>query len=111
MKSNSQQPSESTGEANPDPEFIAQQLRRPSGDFASEVGQKMNQVNEPLYDLTLDVMQPEDNNKILEIGFGTGKFFNKLFARADGLEVSGFFGWWKPPKNITKGPLSLKNWK
>lgn len=89
MKSNNQQSSESPDKAKPDPEFMAQQLRRPSGDFASEVGQKMNQVNEPLYDLTLDVMQPDDNDMILEIGFGTGKFFNKLFARADGLQISG----------------------
>ncbi|MCW9706126.1 hypothetical protein [Fodinibius salsisoli] len=61
MKRNNKQSSESTPEAKPDPEFIAQQLRRPSGGFASEVGKKMNQVNEPLYDLTLEVMQPEDN--------------------------------------------------
>lgn len=87
MKSNNQQ-SESSEEATPGPEFIAQQLRRPSGDFASEVGEKMNQVNEPLYDLVLDVMQPEDNDTILEIGFGTGKFFGKLFACANGLQVS-----------------------
>lgn len=73
----------------PDPAFIAQQLRKPSGDFAPEIGQNMNQVNESLYDLVLDVMQPEDEEVVLEIGFGTGKFFNKLFARANGLQVSG----------------------
>src|SRR5699024_1795421 len=89
MKPNNQQPSESPPEIKHDPAFIAQQLRRPSGDFASEVGQKMDQVNEPLYDLTLDVMEPEDNDRILEIGFGTGKFFDKLFARANGLQLSG----------------------
>ena len=89
MKSKSQQPSEPSTESKPDPEFIAQQLRKPSGDFAPEVGQKMDQVNEPLYDLTLDVMQPEDNDIILEIGFGTGKFFNKLFTHTNGLKVSG----------------------
>lgn len=89
MKPNNQQPSELPAEARPDPEFIAQQLRRPSGDFASKVGQKMNQVNEPLYDLTINVMQPDDSDMILEIGFGTGKFFNKLFSRADGLQVNG----------------------
>src|SRR5699024_2329621 len=89
MKSNNQQPTELQSEPKPDPELIAQQLRKPSGDFASEVGQKMNQVNEPLYDLTLDVLEPEDNDRILEIGFGTGKFFDKLFARAHGLQLSG----------------------
>ncbi len=73
----------------PDPEFIAQQLRKPTGDHAQEIGDKMDQVNEALFDLTLDVMRPQDNEAILEIGFGTGNFFDKLFARADGLQVSG----------------------
>ncbi len=73
----------------PEPEFMAQQLRKPSGKHASNVGEKMNQVNEPLYDLTLDVMQPQDYDEVLEIGFGTGKFFPKLFDRANGLKVSG----------------------
>lgn len=89
MKSSNQQSSELPSEAKPDPEFIARQLRKPSGDFAPEVGQTMDQVNEPLYDLTLDVMQPEDNKVILEIGFGTGKFFDKLFTRANGLQICG----------------------
>lgn len=79
MKSNKQR-SELSEEAKQDPEFIAQQLRRPSGSFASEVGQKMNQVNKPLYDLTFDVMKLQENDRILEIGFGNGRFFNDLFS-------------------------------
>lgn len=46
----------------------------------------MNQVNEPLYDLSLDVMQPRNNEKIL---VGTGLFFKKLLNRAEGLQISG----------------------
>lgn len=47
---------------------------------ASEIiGEKMNQVNEPLYNLTLDAMEPEKGDLVFEIGFGTGKFFNLLF--------------------------------
>ncbi|MEL7835107.1 class I SAM-dependent methyltransferase [Fodinibius sp. Rm-B-1B1-1] len=73
----------------PPPEIIAQQLRHPSGDLAEEIGNKMNEANEPLYDLVLDVMQIENYDKILEIGFGNGKFFNRLFKRAEGLQVMG----------------------
>ncbi len=73
----------------PGPESIAQQLRKPSGDLAREVGESMNKANEPLFDLTLQVMQPEENDRILEIGFGTGKFFEKLFAFEDTLQISG----------------------
>lgn len=73
----------------PDPQFIARQLREPTGEFAEEVGQNMNRVNEALYDLTLETMQLNDYEKVLEIGFGTGKFFDRLFAAAEGLQVSG----------------------
>lgn len=76
-------------EPEPDPEFVARQLRKPSGDFAQQIGEKMNQVNEALYDLTLGVMQLEEGEKILEIGFGTGKFFGKLISKAKDLQVSG----------------------
>ncbi len=73
----------------PDPELIARQLRKPSGKFAHRVGQQMNEVNEPLYDLLLDIMQPQDNETILEIGFGNGRFFDKLTSRANDLHVNG----------------------
>lgn len=73
----------------PEPEFIAAQLRKPSGDFAANVGEKMNLVNEALYDLTAETMQLQNNERLLEIGFGTGAFFKKLYGHADNLKVSG----------------------
>lgn len=73
----------------PDPEFISQQLRKPSGNFAPEIGKKMNNVNKPLYDLTFDSMELEENDHLLEIGFGTGKFFEQLFNENDTIQVSG----------------------
>ncbi len=73
----------------PPPEFVAQQLRKPSGEFAPKVGQKMNLVNKPLYDLMFDVMDIEDDDDILEIGFGTGRFFEALFAKNNTIHVSG----------------------
>lgn len=89
MKPNRQQPPESQTESKPDPEFIAQQLRRPSGDFAPEIGQKMNQANKPLYDLTIEVMELHKDERILEIGFGNGKFFDELLTMQSGLQISG----------------------
>lgn len=73
----------------PSPEVIAQQLRKPSGEYAKEVGDNMDKVNEALYNLTLDVMEPQGDDRILEIGFGTGKFFDKLIASAKDIRVSG----------------------
>lgn len=73
----------------PDPQIIAQQLRRPSGEAAATVGDKMDRVNEPLFDLTLEAMRPADGQRILEIGFGTGTYLHRLFADAAGLKVCG----------------------
>lgn len=89
MKSNRQPPLKASTDSRPDPEFIAQQLCRPSGDFAATIGEKMNQVNKPLYGLTLDVMELRQDDRILEIGFGNGKFFDELFTIQCGLQISG----------------------
>jgi len=73
----------------PDPRFIAQQLRRPAGEAASSIGDKMDEVNEPLFNLTLEAMQPTANQRILEIGFGTGTYLRRLFEQTDSLELHG----------------------
>lgn len=73
----------------PDPAFVAQQLRQPSGEAAEKIGEKMNVVNKPLFDLTLNTMQLDDRQRLLEIGFGTGKYFDKIFSNANDLEVYG----------------------
>lgn len=72
----------------PDPAFIAQQLRRPSGDFAPKIAHKMNEVNMPLYQLVFDAMPLQKNDRILEVGFGNGKHFDALIRKAPGLRVS-----------------------
>ena len=73
----------------PDPAFIAQQLRRPAGSFVKNIAEKMDQVNEALFDLTLETMQLTDNESILEIGFGSGNFFQKIFSKANQLQITG----------------------
>lgn len=73
----------------PDPQTIAQQLRKPSGEAAGKVGNKMDRVNEPLFSLMLEAMQPADNQRILEIGFGTGTYMRRLFDDVTTLEVCG----------------------
>lgn len=81
--------SETNTDSQPDPKFVADQLRKPTEGFAEEIGEKMNAVNAPLYDLTIEAMQLQDRDKVLEIGFGTGKFFGKLFSEAEGLKITG----------------------
>lgn len=68
---------------------IAKQLRRPSGILANAVGNQMNETNRFLYDFTIKEMRLTDNESILEIGFGNGKFFDKIFSSANNLKISG----------------------
>lgn len=73
----------------PGPEFIAQQLRKPAGDFAPEIADAMNRVNAPLYKLMFASMKLSDHDCILEIGFGNGRFFSELMSKAKHLQVYG----------------------
>jgi len=68
---------------------IAKQLRHPKGKLGEVVAKKMNESNEFLYDFTLDTMKLQNLNRIMEIGFGNGKFFDKIFSRASNLKISG----------------------
>jgi ubiquinone/menaquinone biosynthesis C-methylase UbiE len=69
--------------------MMARQLRKPSGVAGHKVGLMMNKANEFLYEFTLKQMQLQPGTKILEIGFGNGRFFDKLFAAAPGLSACG----------------------
>ena len=73
----------------PTPQMIAKQLRQPSGKMGEAVGCKMNESNGFLYDFIIEAMQLKDNDSVLEIGFGNGKFFDKVFAKAKNLKISG----------------------
>ncbi|MBI5371318.1 MAG: class I SAM-dependent methyltransferase [Sphingobacteriales bacterium] len=68
---------------------LARQLRKPAGAAGIDVAGKMNTANEFLYDFTLDEMMIRENESILEIGFGNGKFFSKQFSRAENLRITG----------------------
>lgn len=68
---------------------MARQLRKPSGRRAEKVGLMMNKANAFLYDCTLSVMNLQPGESILEIGFGNGKLFGKIFAASPELYVSG----------------------
>jgi ubiquinone/menaquinone biosynthesis C-methylase UbiE len=69
--------------------MMAKQLRQPSGPVGHKVGEMMNKANEFLYDFTSATMELSDNQTILEIGFGNGRFFDKLFSKTNNLKISG----------------------
>jgi len=70
-------------------EAIAEQLRHPKGKLGRIVADKLNETNAQLYDFTFDTMVINDRDHILELGFGNGRFFKKLFNKARNLKVTG----------------------
>ena len=69
--------------------LMAKQLRHPSGILAKLTGNKMNTSNESLYQLVMNNLNLEDGDHLLEIGFGNGKFFHELYAKANNLQITG----------------------
>ncbi len=72
-----------------DLKFIARQLRKPSGDFAGTIAEKMVAANLPLYELMFHNITFRDYDSILEIGFGSGAHFSDLLNMAYDLEICG----------------------
>ncbi|MDX1942426.1 MAG: class I SAM-dependent methyltransferase [Saprospiraceae bacterium] len=73
----------------PSARVIAGQLRKPSGLLAKRVGQKMNESNRHLYALAISQLNIKPADHVLEIGFGNGKFFEDIFAKADNVKICG----------------------
>jgi len=72
-----------------DLKFIAQQLRKPAGDFSATIAGKMNEGNKPLYDLTFSSMNLSDGDTVLEIGFGNGFHFKEFHSLKNNLTLYG----------------------
>ncbi len=72
-----------------DPEELCRQLRKPFGEQGKLVGEKMNVSNNSIYALMFSKIEFNDNDNILEIGFGNGKFFKRYFEKARNIKVSG----------------------
>lgn len=73
--------------------LVGNQLKKPSGLFASKVAKGMNVCNKNLYDLVSSNFILRDNDKVLEVGFGNGFFFEQLHqknrnAKLFGVEIS-----------------------
>lgn len=73
----------------PDFKALAAQLRKPSGSGAQEVANGMDEVNGRIFDLTLEMMPLTQGQTILEIGFGSGTFIPKIFAKEEKIHLDG----------------------
>lgn len=73
----------------PDPQWLARQLRRPSGDDAAEVGRNMNASNGPLNLRCIAQLACTAGDRVLEIGPGNGGFVRPLLEAAPALDYTG----------------------
>jgi ubiquinone/menaquinone biosynthesis C-methylase UbiE len=68
---------------------MGRQLRQPSGEAGKIVGESMNIANCSLYILASNLLKFNSGDKVLEIGFGNGKFFSSYFEMNPNIEVYG----------------------
>jgi len=57
---------------------LAAQLRKPTGEHGNEVAEFMNKGNRGINMHALAVLDPSDNDRILEIGMGNGHFTGRV---------------------------------
>ena len=69
--------------------FIAEQLRKPSGEYASKIGEKMNESNFQMNIKTIESLVLEAQDNVLEIGMGNGFFILKkwLMSPLHGMKI------------------------
>jgi ubiquinone/menaquinone biosynthesis C-methylase UbiE len=60
---------------------LGRQLMKPTGSDGLKVAEKMNVTNQKLYDFVLEQLELNDDDSILEIGFGNGKTIPMFFAK------------------------------
>jgi len=68
---------------------IAKQLRQPSGEYAIQVGQKMNEGNLHINLNTIASLQLEKGDHIFEIGMGNGFFVKNILSTDRSIKYTG----------------------
>ena len=70
-------------------ELLAQNLRCPQGEAGRQIADYMNVSNREMTQRTIDRLQPEDHDQILELGPGNGKHVPDLMHLADEMTYDG----------------------
>jgi len=68
---------------------IAEQLRKPQGEYAIQAGEKMNEGNLHINLNTIDALNLKTASNILEIGMGNGFFVNKILSAHNSIKYVG----------------------
>lgn len=70
-------------------EKIAKQLANPSGKFGVDVALGMNTMNEFISKTTYELLKIKDNESVLEIGLGNGKFIKDILNYGSRISFTG----------------------
>ena len=68
---------------------VGRQLRKPDGEMGIEIGEKMNSSNNTMYEQTLSKLNLQEGYKLLEIGYGNGKFIPEYFKICPEIKIYG----------------------
>lgn len=71
------------------PKELAKHLRQPDGETGKKVGEQMNKGNKHICLNSYKVLNPTQENHILEIGMGNGLFVADLLSMADNIQYIG----------------------
>jgi len=70
--------------------FFSEQARKPTGIFGRTVMSIVfNKGNAFLNDFVYDLMSIQENDRLIEIGFGTGKLISKMANKIDNGFIEG----------------------
>ena len=72
-----------------DYELLAAQLRKPDGDFGKTVAENMNHSNSAINLHTIQLLQVQAYDTVLEIGMGNGFFCKDVLARHASVHYTG----------------------
>lgn len=70
--------------------YLANQARKPSGWFGRVIAPRVfNRENREMEDFGLKLMDPNEDDRILEIGFGNGRFISEIMPHIEKGKVCG----------------------
>jgi len=68
---------------------LAEQLKKPSGELAIAMAEKMNELNELINHISIDALNPSEGDTILEVGMSNGFFVKNIFEKQSDIKYVG----------------------
>jgi ubiquinone/menaquinone biosynthesis C-methylase UbiE len=69
--------------------YLASQSRRPKGVIGKLMGKLMNKINAQMNEKTIQLLGIDEDDYVLEIGFGNGKYIAEIIEKVKGTHVFG----------------------